>query len=386
VVALFAGLAVALWADRVRRDPMCKHRMLWTLTAAVGIGVCIAAVWHVPRESAAPPPSKPARALPTRFARVGRPFGVGLRPDQLAVASDELWIATASNVTRVPRRRGGAPAANLPVAGAYDIAASGRRIVVIRDGRASRFDTSTRRRIGKAVIFSEGSGHVAAGFGAAWICNQTHSKLDRWDLTTGAFRPIPVPGVPVDVVVGGGAVWVSLQNGWVVRVDPRTHEVTPISTQKDPGPMVFGLGQLWVAHPDLRVVTRIDPVRLKEVGRDVKVGPEVRALTVLGGSVWAVSAGSKEVQRIDPSSARIVKRFMVGAEPRDVVALRGRLLVSSPDDSTITPIYVRTPEARARGGSLNAVRAKGRRQAPSVTPARARARRMVRDPPAGSGS
>jgi hypothetical protein len=360
VILLLMGVAVALLGHRVRRDTTCKHPRLWTLALLAGVAMCVVVLLSTPAKPDAPPRESTPRKQPApadHVVHVGKPINVGLGPDQLAVAGDELWISTTSNVARIDSRHDGAPRVGLSVAGAYDIAGSGRRIVVVRHGHASRFDTSTRRRIGKSIAFSEGPGHVAAGFGAAWICNRTHWKLDRWDLATGAFRPIPLPGIPVDVVVGGGAVWVSLQSGVVVRVDPETNEVNQISTEQGPGPMAFGLGKLWVAHPRLRVVTRIDPARLEKVGRNVKVGPDVRALTVLRGSVWAVSAGADQVQRIDPGTARVADRYKVGAEPRDVVTLGGRLFVSSANESTITPIDVRTPPARRVGSRSGAPRA-----------------------------
>jgi hypothetical protein len=98
---------------------------------------------------------------------------------------------------------------------------------------------------------------------------------------------VALPGQPVAVAVGEGAVWVLLQ-GALLRVDPDRHQVTGSVELGAPagdmtvGPLAVGAGAIWVGTGGGRVTARIDPVRLRVTARFGGV-----AFAVAHGMLWS---------------------------------------------------------------------------------------------------
>jgi hypothetical protein len=100
---------------------------------------------------------------------------------------------------------------------------------------------------------------------------------------------LPVPAAAM--AVGEGAVWVLLEEGTLLRVDPDRHQVTGRLELGAPsggmpmgpwdvrvGPLAVGAGAVWVGTRRGRVTVRVDPVRLRVTAR-------------LGGNAVAVAHG-----------------------------------------------------------------------------------------------
>jgi streptogramin lyase len=97
-----------------------------------------------------------------------------------------------------------------------------------------------------------------------------------------------LPGPAAAVAVGEGAVWVLLEQGTLLRVDPDRHRVTGRLELAAPtggmpaGPLAVGAGAVWVGTRGATETVRVDPVRLRVTGR---VGGRVAA--VARGVVWS---------------------------------------------------------------------------------------------------
>jgi hypothetical protein len=106
---------------------------------------------------------------------------------------------------------------------------------------------------------------------------------------------VALPGQPAAVAVGEGAVWVLLDQGSLVRVDPHSHQVTgrlelgtptggmplhPLDVRV--GPLAVGAGAVWVGTRRGTVTDRIDPVRLWVTARFAG-----NAVTVAHGMLWS---------------------------------------------------------------------------------------------------
>jgi hypothetical protein len=97
-----------------------------------------------------------------------------------------------------------------------------------------------------------------------------------------------LPGPAAAIAVGEGAVWVLLEQGTLLRVDPDRQQVTGRLELGAPtsgmlaGPLAVGAGAVWAGTRDGRVTARIDPVRLRVTAR---FGGQVSA--VAHGVLWS---------------------------------------------------------------------------------------------------
>jgi streptogramin lyase len=96
---------------------------------------------------------------------------------------------------------------------------------------------------------------------------------------------VPLPSSAAAVAVGEGALWVLLDQGTLLRVDPDRHQVTgrvelgaPTSWSGPAGPLAVGAGAVWVGNLEGTASVRVDPVRLRVTAR-------------FGGLVWSVAHG-----------------------------------------------------------------------------------------------
>jgi hypothetical protein len=91
---------------------------------------------------------------------------------------------------------------------------------------------------------------------------------------------VALPGQPAALAVGEGAVWVLLEDGSLLRVDPDRHRVTGRLELGAPsggmpmgpwdvrvGPLAVGAGAVWVGTRRGRVTVRVDPVHLRATAR-----------------------------------------------------------------------------------------------------------------------
>jgi hypothetical protein len=90
---------------------------------------------------------------------------------------------------------------------------------------------------------------------------------------------VALPGPAAAVAVGEDAVWVLLERGILLRVDPDLHRVTGrLELGAPTGPLAVGAGAVWVGNGQATMTARVDPVHLRVTAR-------------LGGYVVAVAHG-----------------------------------------------------------------------------------------------
>jgi hypothetical protein len=90
---------------------------------------------------------------------------------------------------------------------------------------------------------------------------------------------VALPGPAAAIAVGEDAVWVLLEHGTLLRVDPDRHQVTGrLELGAPTGPLAVGAGAVWVGNGQATVTARVDPVRLRVTAR-------------FGGYVVAVAHG-----------------------------------------------------------------------------------------------
>jgi streptogramin lyase len=146
---------------------------------------------------------------------------------------------------------------------------------------------------------------LAVERGNAWIACKTESRLVRVPLPSGPLRSVPIGGAPIAVVSGFGAVWALDSGGTVLRIDPRSAQVTArIATgASTPYNLWVGKGSLWSVDDGNGMVIRIDPARRKVVAR-IPVGDGPADLVFRGKRAWVINHRDRGLVLIDTATNR----------------------------------------------------------------------------------
>jgi YVTN family beta-propeller protein len=196
---------------------------------------------------------------------IGTPIRVPDRPLAIAAGAGAVWVfsSTPGTLTKIDPNTGTVRStsprivargtsnqdyAGLAIAGSLVLVPSPAENALVR------IDASTNRPAGPAIDVGTGPSRVGVAFGSAWVANLDGASVTRVDLRTGkSLAEIPVGGLPVAVVGGGGVVWVADQRGGaLVRIDPATNAVTgepiPVGpTGVRPHAVAYADGRPWVA-------------------------------------------------------------------------------------------------------------------------------------------
>jgi class 3 adenylate cyclase/DNA-binding beta-propeller fold protein YncE len=150
--------------------------------------------------------------------RRGRSIRVGSRPADLAWAGGYLWVPNyyGSSVSRI-RGATNSVESLQDVRGPFPIAITTDAVWVGHSSgqRISRIDREAFRYDGAVILGVKRQSAifwVAAGEGSVWATTPADSALWRIDPTTNQTRRIALRYRPTGVAVGGGAVWVAIDD------------------------------------------------------------------------------------------------------------------------------------------------------------------------------
>jgi hypothetical protein len=222
------------------------------------------------------------------------------------------------------------------------IGAAAGGVWVAGQGALLRIDPQTNRVV--ATIPTPLTGQLASvafGEGVVWVTSgQANGVVYRIDPASNRVTAaISVPGGAFGIAVAAGTVWVTQflsepDPGVVVRIDAHTNKLLPpVEVPNMPGIIRVGLDAVWVTSRF--TVSRIDPHSgavtqpLRRVGDVMAVG---------GGSLWgtfADSAGDVGVQRVDPSTGRVVATVRIRCCVVMAFGL-GTLWLAGEEEPTIT--------------------------------------------------
>ncbi len=184
---------------------------------------------------------------------------------------------------------------------------------------------------------------IAASDDEVWVTSERDGVLTSLDPANGEATALPVHlerGIS-GVALGRGFVWVSdPTDGEVLKVSPEAGEVLKrIEVGGRPGPIVYGGGRVWVADEDGAGITAINA---RGGNRVYRRGIVPRAaplrLAVGAGGLWASSASSGTVRRIDLSSVRADLPIAVGRGPAGVTVAQGLVWVANSRSGTVTRV------------------------------------------------
>jgi streptogramin lyase len=117
-------------------------------------------------------------------------------------------------------------------------------------------------KVTRTIPVGRGPRFIAAGEGAVWSLGQADGDVTRIDPTTGrvvATIALAVPGEGGCIATGGGAVWVTMPETPVSRIDPATNTVTERFTGVGGDCIGFAAGSVWLSNLRLGTVWRIHP-------------------------------------------------------------------------------------------------------------------------------
>jgi hypothetical protein len=162
------------------------------------------------------------------------------------------------------------------------------------------------------------AGNLAQGDAGGSQPTTSTARTDATPVASGlaVAGRVALPGPAAAVAVGEGAIWVLLEQGTLLRVDPDRHRVTGRLELEAPtggmpaGPLAVGAGAVWVGTRGATLTVRVDPLRMRVTGR---LGG--RVAVVARGVVWSyccrqgddfVGFGRVDARRLRPRPPLVV--------------------------------------------------------------------------------
>jgi DNA-binding beta-propeller fold protein YncE len=205
--------------------------------------------------------------LHPRTGEVTEVVQVGLRPEAVTLADDDLWVGGGiGEVVRLNARSGDVEArfrlrgrsigpVDIAVAfgSVWTLEAGGRRVHKLEPRGDDAVVESMMRLDPRAD-------DMAAGLGGVWTVNTDGTVTQRDPATGNDGPPIHVPGHASLIALTEDAVWVATRAGTVVRIDPTSQRTLGEPVRLGSKPTALAAGRyVWAATRE-RVV-RIDPGR-----------------------------------------------------------------------------------------------------------------------------
>ena len=210
------------------------------------------------------------------------------------------------------------------------------------DGTLTRLDPETGDEVGRAVRLGAGISGVAVGAGSVWVADPPRGEVLRVDPDSGQVRErIDVGGHPGPLAFGGGRLWAADEDGAGINaVNGRGGRVYRRGLPPHAAPLrlAVGAGGLWASSASTGAVRRIDLSSLG-VGDPIPVGRGPAGIAVARGLVWVANSRSDTVTRVDPSiHAPLGDPIEVGGRPGGIDSGTGLVWVASSLEDNVTRI------------------------------------------------
>jgi len=170
-----------------------------------------------------------------------------------------------------------------------------------------------QRAMDRALLVGPSPIAVAAGEGGVFVIDDEERSLRRFDASPLRRKggPIRLPGRPVDVAVGAGAVWVAVSGPAVlVRVDAATgRETGRVKLSGSPSAVDVGRGTVWVAISLRSLLDRVNPRTNALAGRPLTLPFSPSVLSARDLALWVGSEFPQRLARVRPSgTSRLAAR------------------------------------------------------------------------------
>jgi len=217
------------------------------------------------------------------------------------------------------------------------------------DGTVTRIDPRTRKVTDNIGGIPGTPLAVSAGDGAVWVTT-LEGRLFRINPDLNVSTEVPIrfhgrlggTGSPValnGVAAGGDAVWVLWTGGGeLLRFDPASGALAKIDDARSPEAIALGAAAIWIS--ELNTVSRIDTATNVVTGT-AQIGAldtSSTSVAVGEGSVWVAKSDAGQVWRVDPGSTTAAGSTSVGAGIAQVAAGEGGVWVTRPQAGSVVRI------------------------------------------------
>jgi serine/threonine protein kinase len=308
--------------------PAGRRRRLVPLGVLGVVAAAVVALLLVQGGGGGDPPATPtatttATATATATPAPG-PFEVGEGPDGIAVGAGAAWVAASGDgtLTRIDFETGDTATVDVGANPDSVIVAFDEVWVSLTDDDAvARVSTDPEPRLlGTVKVGSRPEG-LAASENAVWVANSGDGSVTQIRNSDQRTRTVQaVAGQPVDVAVGAGAVWVAdAARASVARIDGGRLQLAATITGIGPNPRALAIvgRDVWVVTADDGRAWRIDG-EANAVAGNLRVGGQPRDIATDGDHLWVTDRERDRVIEIDPATPRVVKRERVGGGPLEV--------------------------------------------------------------------
>jgi class 3 adenylate cyclase len=201
---------------------------------------------------------------------------------------------------------------------------------------------------------------VVTGSDAVWVLSdRTVVRVNPATDETSPFLVIPArPGITAFNFVLDRALWVSISDGTLIRLDPRTQARTQVNTGLSVDRIATTTDAVWAVDLIAGQATPFDRETLERSGRSVQIEGNIDQITGDGRDLWVLDRGVGTVTRIETGTGEAdVAR--VGMDPTDMAVGLGAVWVGDNGGSVyrVDPATLQTTEipigAEVRGVAVD---------------------------------
>ena len=198
---------------------------------------------------------------------------------------------------------------------------------------------------------------VAVADGTVWVASGRDDGVVAIDAAE-LSRPPVAPGDRGRAAAHRGrradSIWTAdAGDGTVTRVNPLLPGAAGrrIRIGADAVDVAVGYDGAWVTNGQRGTVTRIDPVSNRVLGPPIRTGNFPTALAIGANFVWVVNSGDGTVARVDPREGLVIgRRTPVGRDPQDIAVGFDSVWVANRGDGTVTRLSAAT--AKRQGAPI----------------------------------
>ena len=199
------------------------------------------------------------------------PVGPANSEGGIACSRDAVWMATGDagdKVARIDPKRNAVVAEVAVPAGSHTVDFGEGAVWVTQStgNLLTRIDPKTNQVTDRIEVGPKPR-FLTVGEGFVWTLNQgdgTVSKVDPKTCRVVATIQVGVPGGGGEISAGGGAVWVTVFQIPISRIDAKTDKVTQQYAGPGGDAILFAHGSVWLSNLREQNIWRIDPTKLTQ--------------------------------------------------------------------------------------------------------------------------